>query len=254
MSVFDNLFGNIKNLISVKLQRILLELSTGNADRDTAANKVTTKSVIFDKTADISVAQGEMAWNADEETVDIGLNGAVLQTGQEVHVHVRNNSGEEIANGKPVMATGTLGQSGRITIGLMDGTDTANGKLFGGITTEAISDDTDGKVTHVGKIRGIQTNGANYGEEWEDADLLWVSPTVVGALTNIPPSAPNIGLVCAIVISSHATQGTIFIRVNSIDRNFYTPYTISAPASDPTWIDVQTSLDDIAARLAVLEP
>lgn len=28
---------------------------------------------------------------------------------------------------------------------------------------------------------------------------------------------------------------------------------VDAPATDTTWVDVQTALDDIAARLAVLE-
>ena len=28
---------------------------------------------------------------------------------------------------------------------------------------------------------------------------------------------------------------------------------VTAPVSDATWVDVQTALDDIAARLAVLE-
>lgn len=30
--------------------------------------------------------------------------------------------------------------------------------------------------------------------------------------------------------------------------------TVTPPASDATWTDVQAALDDIAARLAVLEP
>ena len=61
--------------------------------------------------------QGEMSWNTDEETVDIILNGSTLQLGQEVHVHVRNNSTTTaIPNGTPVYVTGTLGASGRLTI------------------------------------------------------------------------------------------------------------------------------------------
>ena len=115
----------------------------------------TADSIQLDLAAAVSVSQGEIAWNADEETADLGLNGAVLQLGQETHYHVRNSTGSLIPDGTAVMAVGTLGSSGRILIGLMDGSSIANAKFFLGITTEDIADGTDGKVTAFGKVRGI---------------------------------------------------------------------------------------------------
>ena len=67
--------------------------------------------------------QGTVSWNVDEETLDVILDGATLQMGQEVHYHVRNNTASTISNGTPVMVTGTLGASGRLTIAPMDATD-----------------------------------------------------------------------------------------------------------------------------------
>jgi hypothetical protein len=164
-------------------------------------------SIQFDLAAAIAVSQGQMAWNADEETCDLGLNGAVLQLGQEVHWHVRNDTGSLIPDGTAVMATGTIGASGRITIGLMDGSNIANAKFFLGITTEDIAAGTNGKVTSFGKVRGIKTDYAT----WADGDVLWTDNASDGDLTNVMPTS-GIKLPIAFIIHTHATNGTIAVR------------------------------------------
>ena len=118
-------------------------------------------------------SQGTITWNSDEETLDIVQNGAILQVGQEIYYRARNNSGATITEGTPVMATGSLGASGRITIAPMDGTDLANAKRFIGIATEDIANGTDGKITHFGKVRDIDTSA------WSEGDLLYVSSSAV---------------------------------------------------------------------------
>lgn len=167
--------------------------------------------------------QGTVSWNTDEETLDLIQNGATLQIGQEVQVHCRNNSGADIPDGTPVMATGSLGASGRITISPMDGTSAANVDYMLGIATEAIANGTDGKVTTFGKIRGIDTTGTSVGETWLDGDVLWVSPTTAGALTNVKPSIHNLGMAVALVVKAHATVGTLMVRVTSFDENAFIP-------------------------------
>lgn len=159
----------------------------------------------FDLTAGASVAQGELAWNADEETLDLGLNGAVLQLGQEMHYHVKNTTGVQIDDGTAVMAIGTIGGSGRILIGKMDGSSIANAKFFLGIATEDIADGTDGKVTSWGKVRGINT------DSWNEGDVLWVDNAVLGGLTNIQPTSGS-RLPIAFVITKSINNGTIAVR------------------------------------------
>lgn len=156
--------------------------------------------------------QGTMTWNADEETVDVVQNGAVLQLGQETQVHVRNNSGSSIADGKVVMATGTLGVSGRITAGLYDGT--SDVKYVLGVATETIADGDDGKVTNFGKIRGINTSA------WNEGDVLYT--TTAGGLTNVAPTA-GVKLAVAMVITKHAINGVIMVRVNGVNELAYEP-------------------------------
>lgn len=156
--------------------------------------------------------QGEFSWNVDEETVDLVQNGAVLQLGQELQWHCRNNTSSTIANGTVVMATGTLGASGRITIAPMDLSSKSNAKYILGVTTEDIIAGDDGKVTHIGKVRGIDTS------MYTDGTLLYVSNSVPGAFTNVEPSVGSVNLPIAMVISA-ANNGTIAVRTESYDRN-----------------------------------
>ena len=166
----------------------------------------------------VSVNGHLVSWNSDESTLDVSLNGATLQVGQEQLIRVRNNSSVSIANGMAVMATGTIGNSGRITVDKANLTQ-ANAKYILGIVTETIDAGADGFCTTFGKIRGIQTNGAQYGETWLDGDVLYVKDSGNGALTKVVPTDSQVKLPVAIVISSHATNGTLFVRVNSIDEN-----------------------------------
>lgn len=159
------------------------------------------------------VTQGQLAWNPDEETLDLGQNGAVLQVGQEVHWHVRNGYSDVIPNGTPVMAIGTIGASSRIIVTPMDGTSKSNAKYFLGVATEDIEIGGDGKVTHFGKVRGINTS------LWNEGDVLWISDQNIGELTNIEPE--GIGLPIAFVVTKHEHQGALAVRVSTLDEHLY---------------------------------
>lgn len=168
--------------------------------------------------AGIAVGIGEIAWNSNENTIDVGLNGATLQVGQEQLIRVRNNSGATISNGMAVMATGALGNSGRITVAKAN-LNQSNAKRILGVVTETIASGADGFVTTFGKVRGIQTDGANYGESWVDGDTLYVKDSDNGALTNVIPTDTQVKLPVAFVVNAHGSNGVLFVRVNSIDEN-----------------------------------
>ena len=183
-------------------------------------DKVLTDVNKISLSTDTSIAAGigELTWNGTENTVDIGLNGATLQVGQEQLIRVRNNTGSTIVNGKAIMATGTIGNSGRITIANANLTNT-NAKYILGVCTEDVAAGADGFVTAFGKVRGIRTNGGQYGETWVDGDVIYVKDSGNGALTKVVPLDTQVKLPIAIVVNAHATNGTLFIRVNSIDEN-----------------------------------
>ncbi len=170
----------------------------------------------FDLAANITVGPGQIAWNATEGTYDMGLeNGSVLQVGQETLVKVR--AGTAITNGRVVMATGSIGSSGRIIVGLHDGTK-ANARRVLGIATQDIANGADGFVTVFGKVRNINTTGSSVGETWVDGDILYIKPNDNGSLTKIQPLDTEIAMPVAFVMHTHS-NGTLFVRVTGIDEN-----------------------------------
>lgn len=165
----------------------------------------------FDPNAAHTANQGELTWNTAEGTLDLGLNEGhvILQIGQETHYRITNLSGGVLPNGSLLTFSGTTGNSGKLLAELYDGTQPS--KYIIGIATEDIPNGDNGYVTHFGKIRGIQTNGANYGEIWIDGDELYPSPT--GGLTKVLPEAPNAKQPIAVVVNSHVSDGILFVRV-----------------------------------------
>lgn len=154
-------------------------------------------------------------WNPDDGTMDVGLyGGSVLQVGQEIIYYAKNTSGSLIANGTPVMFTGTVGSSGKLTFGpaVADGSVLADYMM--GVATQEIANNAFGYVTSFGLVRGFNTTGAPYGEVWADGDLLYFDPATPGAWTNVAPQAPNIDVPVAVVVKAGSGgSGSIFVRM-----------------------------------------
>ena len=165
--------------------------------------------------------EGVFTWNDDEHTVDLIQNGTILQLGQENQFPlIENQTGSQIDDGTPVMYAGTIGASGKMLITPMDGTDPDNAVLYMGFATENIAHEGTGKISWFGKVRGIQTDGVNYGEVWNDGDILYISTTSVGELTNVQP-ATGLNLPIALVIDKHSSNGTLLVRSSNLDLNLY---------------------------------
>lgn len=148
---------------------------------------------------------GQITWNPNERTADIGLdNNVVLQVGQETVALVRNGTASSIPDGTVVMLTGSIGNSGRLVVAPYDGV--ADASLILGIATETIVAGADGFVTSYGKIRGIDTS------MWVDGDVLYVNGS---GLATTPPAGLNMKI--AAVVHSH-TNGTLMVRVNGYSQ------------------------------------
>jgi len=149
---------------------------------------------------------GAISWDQDNGTADVGLSGSLkLKIGQDDVWYVKNQTGSPITKGTPVYANGTLGASGRITIAPMIADGTILARFFLGIVAETIANGADGYVLAKGKLRQINTNAYNEG------DVLWVSPTTAGTLTNVEPTAPNLKLPVAFVVYK-ASNGILAVR------------------------------------------
>lgn len=163
------------------------------------------------------VLQGQIRWNDDWSTFDMGMNENVTQqVGQEQYYYVKNQTGTQIDDGTVVMATGTTGNSGRILVAPAIGDGTIPARYIMGIATQNIGNGEDGFVTSFGLVKGINTEGPG-SETWNDGDELWVSPTTPGGLTNIEPTEPNLKVSVALVIHAHS-NGSIFVRPTFFGR------------------------------------
>lgn len=167
---------------------------------------------------DVGPHQGlprRIQWNQDDGTVDVGLyNGVVLQAGQEILYYAKNTSGATIANGTPVMFTGAVGASGKLTFGLAIADGSVSSEYMMGVATQNIANGDFGYVTHFGLVRGFNTTGSPYGETWSDGDLLYFDPATAGTWTNVQPAAPNINDPVAVVVNAGGGgSGSIFVRM-----------------------------------------
>ena len=166
------------------------------------------EAVTFDQAAAVDVEAGQLAWNTDEQTLDLGKGGGVvLQIGSEILMLCRNSTGSEIANGTAVRFAGTVGNSGRLLVAPMVADGTLPGYVFFGVTTEAIAPGEDGFVATFGKVRHVNTL------LFEEGDILWCDPANPGGFTRTEPTAPNLKLPVAAVISK-ANNGILMVRSN----------------------------------------
>jgi len=185
--------------------QILVKTTSTNFDTEWTSD-LSVDSVQFDLAAGVTLGNGQLAWNADEGTLELGKGGISNYIGQETMVLCRNNSNSvAIPKGTAVRFAGAVGNSGRIKVAPMVADGTLPGYVFFGVTDQAIAGGGDGYVTVFGKIRGINTNA------YLDGDILWCNPAVPGGFTKVEPQAPNLKLAVAAVISA-ANNGAIFVR------------------------------------------
>ena len=181
-------------------------LLTGNLEFDNTPTNLPTNS-------------GSVYYNDTDGTLDLILKGGnvKLQIGQEQVVRVVNKTATNInlleANYQAVRVTGAQGQ--RMKVDLAQATNDLLSAETIGLVTETINNNQEGFITTSGLVRNINTTGSLQGETWVDGDIIYLSPTTAGNLTKVKPVAPNHLVVMGYVIYAHATQGSIFVKVDN---------------------------------------
>jgi hypothetical protein len=157
--------------------------------------------------------EGKLSWNSSDSTVDLVMRGGLVvqQIGEEQFYTVRNQTGTTISAGTPVYANGVTSGSARITVAPAIADGTIPSRRYVGIAAESISSGINGYVTSFGYVRNIDTRGTVQGETWAVGDLLYVSQTNAGKLTNIEPTS-GLMLPVGIIIVRHQTTGIILTR------------------------------------------
>jgi hypothetical protein len=162
---------------------------------------------------------GSMVWNDTAGTLDLKLKGGAvtLQIGQETVARVVNKTSTNItlleANYQVVRVTGAQGQ--RPKVDLAQANNNANSTTTLGLVTETILNNQEGFITTSGQVQQINTTGSLQGETWADGDVLYLSGTVAGRITNIKPIAPIHTVIIGFVEYAHAINGKIFVKVDN---------------------------------------
>ena len=215
--------NNVLRIYFNQIDDLLQQLVTGSVD-----------SITFEQAAGISVTPGQLAWNAADGTLDIGMgyDGVVQQVGLETYYRIKADGA--INNGDVVMYTGAIGASGVITAA-PSATGLTEGLVILGVATMDIPNNDFGYITAFGHVRGINTTGASVGETWVDGDILYYNPNYVGSLTNVrPPSPDEVVVVAAVINAGPGGSGEILVRINNYPNLFELSdvYSVNALAGD----------------------
>lgn len=128
--------------------------------------------------------------------------------GLEIWKRVRNTGGVQINNGDAVYIKGSTGLVAEV--GLAISSDITKSGVIG-LATEDIADNAFGWVTIMGDVHNLNTT------IFSEGDVVYLSDTIVGAWTNVAPSAPNFAISIGEVTKSHVNQGTISVHPSPTD-------------------------------------
>jgi len=209
--------GNAFDLVALLSTSFFFELSGGGGDDlatvliagNSANNGIIDIDYLdFDTAAAHSVGVGELAWNSTDGTLDLGLQGGLKnRLGQQLVVKARNTSGSLITKGSVVKVVGVVG--GFVGINLAQADSVANSETAFGIVAEDIANTSNGFVTINGIIHGVNTNA------FTEGDILYLSATSAGAITNVKPVSPAHAVVVGYVAKKSATDGHILLHVQN---------------------------------------
>ena len=155
----------------------------------------------------IPAAEGRLAWNDTDGTLDLGLKGGNvnLQIGMEQVVRVRNNDVVGgVANGQVVYINGAHGQAAP-TVAIASNDTQLDSHSVIGVATESIAQNSFGYVTTQGLVRDINTNNIPVGE------IAYLGTT--GNLVSAVPITPDHEVIVGYCINQDATNGILFTSI-----------------------------------------
>jgi hypothetical protein len=164
-----------------------------------------------------TAAVGTTRWNNTIGSSETTLKGGsvILKNGVDLVARVVNkvspNTTLTKAAYQAVRISGAQGQ--RLAVALAQANNDNNSADTIGLVTETIAPNQEGFIITVGQLEGINTTGSLQGETWSDGDVLYLSPTTAGALTNVKPIAPQHIIVIGYVEYAHQNNGKLYVKV-----------------------------------------
>ena len=172
----------------------------------------------LDTTPTGTAAVATTRWNDAIGSSETTLKGGsvILKNGIDLVARVVNkvdpNTTLTKANYQVVRISGAQGQ--RLAVDLAQANNDNNSADTLGIVTETIATNQEGFIMTVGQLEGINTTGSLQSETWTDGDVLYLSPTTAGAITNIKPTgATGHIVILGYVEYAHANNGKIYVKI-----------------------------------------
>lgn len=161
---------------------------------------------------------GTTRWNNTIGISETTLKGGsvILKNGVDLVARIVNkvtpNATLTKAAYQAVRVSGAQGQ--RLAVAYAQANNDASSADTIGIVTETIPTNQEGFIMTVGSLENINTTGSLQGETWADGDVLYLSPTVPGAITNIKPTgATGHIVVMGYVEYAHVNNGKIYVKI-----------------------------------------
>jgi hypothetical protein len=215
-------------------------------------NSVVTDYIDFDAKAPHVDRIRRMAWNDDDQTIEIGMEyGVIQQIGMETYARVENTTGVTIPNGTVVGFVG-VGANNTLSVSpyLADGS-TPTLYILGVMTHDLPDSGEVGYCTVWGHVRGVNTSAFSIG------DILYASPTVAGAFTATKPTAPDNVVPVAAVLKVGTTDGEVFVRPTIEQQQYYGQFlktTDQSPAATNTAYAITFDSAPIANGISIGTP
>jgi hypothetical protein len=161
---------------------------------------------------------GTTKWNNTIGSSETTLKGGtvILKNGVDLVARVVNkvtpNTTLTKAAYSAVRVSGAAGQ--RLAVAYAQANNDNNSADTIGLVIETIATNQEGFIMTVGQLLDVNTTGSLQSETWVDGDVLYLSPTVAGALTNIKPTgATGHIVVMGYVEYAHAIHGSIYVKI-----------------------------------------
>ena len=171
----------------------------------------------YDQTPTGAAGVAITRWNDSIGTLETTLKGGnvVLKHGRDLFERVVNKTGIQLTKAAYQAVRVSTAQGQRLGVALAQANNDNNSADTIGLVVEIIGNNQEGIIYVVGEIDGINTTGSLQSETWADGDVLYLSPTTAGRITNVKPTAPQHLVVIGYVVYAHATQGKIYVKVNN---------------------------------------
>lgn len=213
-----SLSGYLTGLIDDPNPQLGADLNLNSYNISGSGNISGISSIYFNTNiADIDQIPGQINWNNEAGTIDLGLTQDVrIHIGQSVLYRVKNSTNDTILKGQSVSVTGVLGGGEILQISPFCVDNTIDEIRFIGLALEDIADGDDGFVVHFGHIKNVDLRSTNTdlnpnGETWEEGDILYVHDISSGGLTKTPPK-DNIYVA---MVLSEGNNGELFVRITN---------------------------------------